>query len=109
MNLEGALTIYRIDYDAWVANGVNLVWSGSEALHTFVALDCDFAVAVHHKDVVRYEEVPAQGNVVLSKEILSGLSQYVDADINYRTVQTFGRTFDKIQKSGGKEKADYCD
>lgn len=80
MNLEGALTIYRIDYDAWVANGVNLVWSGSEALHTFVALDCDFAVAVHHKDVVRYEEVPAQGNVVLSKEILSGLSQYVDAD-----------------------------
>ncbi len=80
LNLGDAFEIYRIDYQAWLASGVNLVWTGKGALHTFVAKDCEFAVAVHHQDVVNYTEVPAEGSVVLSKTILAGLAQYVDAD-----------------------------
>ena len=80
INLQNAVAIYRIDYQAWVASGVNLVWSGAAPLHTFVAKDCEFAVAIYHRDVVNYAEVPAEGNVVLSQSILSGLEQYVDAD-----------------------------
>ena len=80
LNLSDAFDIYRIDYQAWLASGVNLVWTGKGALHTFVAKDCEFAVAVYHKDVVNYTEVPAEGNVVLSKAILAPLAQYVDAD-----------------------------
>ena len=80
LNLGDAFDIYRIDYQAWLASGVNLVWTGKGALHTFVAKDCEFAVAVHHQDVVNYTEVPAEGNVVLSKAILAPLAQYVDAD-----------------------------
>ena len=80
INLQNAVAIYRIDYQAWVASGVNLVWSGAAPLHTFVAKDCEFAVAIYHRDVVNYTEIPAEGNVVLSQSILSGLEQYVDAD-----------------------------
>ena len=80
LNLGDAFDIYRIDYQAWLASGVNLVWTGKGALHTFVAKDCEFAVAVHHQDVVNYTEVPAEGSVVLSKTILAPLAQYVDAD-----------------------------
>ena len=80
LNLGDAFDIYRIDYQAWLASGVNLVWTGKGALHTFVAKDCEFAVAVYHKDVVNYTEVPAEGNVILSKAILAPLAQYVDAD-----------------------------
>ena len=80
LDLDGALNVYRIDYEAWLASGVNLVWTGKEALHTFVAKDCEFAVAIYHKDVVNYTEVPAEGNVILSKAILAPLAQYVDAD-----------------------------
>jgi hypothetical protein len=80
LNLGNAFDIYRIDYQAWLASGVNLVWTGKVALHTFVAKDCEFAVAIYHKDVVNYTEVPAEGNVVLSKAILAPLAQYVDAD-----------------------------
>ena len=80
LNLGNAFDIYRIDYEAWLASGVNLVWTGKGALHTFVAKDCEFAVAVHHQDVVNYTEVPAEGSVVLSKTILAPLAQYVDAD-----------------------------
>ena len=80
LNLGNAFDIYRIDYEAWLASGVNLVWTGKGALHTFVAKDCEFAVAVYHKDVVNYTEVPAEGNVVLSKDILAPLALYVDAD-----------------------------
>ena len=80
IDLDGALNVYRIDYEAWLASGVNLVWTGKEALHTFVAKDCEFAVAIYHKDVVNYTEVPAEGNVILSKDILAPLAQYVDAD-----------------------------
>ena len=80
LNLGNAFDIYRIDYQAWLASGVNLVWTGKGALHTFVAKDCEFAVAIYHKDVVNYTEVPAEGNVVLSKAILAPLAQYVDAD-----------------------------
>ena len=80
LNLGNAFDIYRIDYEAWLASGVNLVWTGKGALHTFVAKDCEFAVAIYHKDVVNYTEVPAEGNVVLSKDILAPLAQYVDAD-----------------------------
>ena len=56
------------------------VWTGKGALHTFVAKHCEFAVAVYHKEVVNYTEVPAEGNVILSKAILAPLAQYVDAD-----------------------------
>ena len=80
LNLSDAFDIYRIDYQAWLASGVNLVWTGKGALHTFVAKDCEFAVAIYHKDVVNYTEVPAEGNVILSKAILAPLAQYVDAD-----------------------------
>ena len=80
LNLSDAFDIYRIDYQAWLASGVNLVWTGKGALHTFVANDCEFAVAIYHKDVVNYTEVPAEGNVILSKAILAPLAQYVDAD-----------------------------
>ena len=80
LNLGNAFDIYSIDYEAWLASGVNLVWTGKGALHTFVAKDCEFAVAIYHKDVVNYTEVPAEGNVVLSKDILAPLAQYVDAD-----------------------------
>ncbi len=80
LNLSDALDVYRIDYQSWLASGVNLLWTGKSTLHTFVAKDCEFAVAVHHKDVVNYTEVPAEGNVILSKEILSGLAEYVDED-----------------------------
>ena len=80
LNLGDAFDIYRIDYQAWLASGVNLVWTGKGALHTFVAKHCEFAVAVYHKEVVNYTEVPAEGNVILSKAILAPLAQYVDAD-----------------------------
>ena len=80
LNINNAFDVYRIDYQAWLNSGVNLVWSGDEALHTFVAKDCEFAVAIHHKDVVNYTEVPAAGNVVLNADILAGLASYVDAD-----------------------------
>ena len=80
LNLGNAFDIYRIGYQSWLASGVNLVWTGKGALHTFVAKDCEFAVAIYHKDVVNYTEVPAEGNVVLSKAILAPLAQYVDAD-----------------------------
>ena len=80
LNLGDAFDIYRIDYQAWLASGVNLVWTGKGALHTFVAKDCEFAVAIYHQDVVNYTEVPAEGNVVLSKAILAPLAQHVDAD-----------------------------
>ena len=80
LNLGAAFDIYRIDYEAWLASGVNLVWTGKGALHTFVAKDCEFAVAIYHQDVVNYTEVPAEGNVVLSKAILAPLAQHVDAD-----------------------------
>ena len=80
LNLDKAFDIYRIDYQAWLASGVKLVWTGASPLHTFVAKDCEFAVAIYHKDVVNYTEVPAEGNVILSKDILANLAQYVDED-----------------------------
>ena len=80
LNLNSAFDIYRIDYAAWLASGVKLVWTGASPLHTFVAKDCEFAVAIYHKDVVNYTEVPAEGNVILSKDILATLGQYVDED-----------------------------
>ena len=80
LSLDNAFDVYRIDYQAWLNSGVNLVWSGDEALHTFVAKDCEFAVAIHHKDVVNYTEVPAAGNVVLNADILAGLAPYVAPD-----------------------------
>ena len=80
LNLDKAFDIYRIDYQAWLASGVKPVWTGASPLHTFVAKDCEFAVAIYHKDVVNYTEVPAEGNVILSKDILATLGQYVDED-----------------------------
>jgi hypothetical protein len=76
LSLKDVFDVYRIDCEAWMASGVNLVWKGKAPLHTFVAMDCVFAVAKAHIDVVNYTEVPADGQVILSKEILSDLAQY---------------------------------
>lgn len=76
LSLKDVFDVYRIDCEAWMASGVNLVWKGAAPLHTFVAEDCVFAVAKAHIHVVNYTEVPADGQVILSKEILSDLAQY---------------------------------
>ena len=76
LSLKDVFDVYRIDCEAWMASGVNLVWKGTAPLHTFVAMDCVFAVAKAHIDVVNYTEVPADGQVILSKEILSDLAQH---------------------------------
>ena len=76
LSLKDVFDVYRIDCEAWMASGVNLVWKGAAPLHTFVAEDCVFAVAKAHIDVVNYTEVPADGQVILSKEILSDLAQH---------------------------------
>lgn len=80
LSLKDVFDVYRIDCEKWMESGVNLVWKGAAPLHTFVAEDCVFAVAKAHIDVVNYTEVPAEGQVVLSKEILAGLAQYKDLD-----------------------------
>ena len=76
LSLKDVFDVYRIDCEAWMASGVNLVWKGTAPLHTFVAMDCVFAVAKAHIDVVNYTEVLADGQVILSKEILSDLAQH---------------------------------
>ncbi|MBR5825443.1 MAG: hypothetical protein IKY67_15025, partial [Paludibacteraceae bacterium] len=59
ISLANAVNVYRIDYAAWSAAKVKLVWTGASPLHAFVADDCEFAVAIHHKDVVLYDNVEA--------------------------------------------------
>ena len=77
INLDSAFTVYAIDYAAWMAQPVTLVWTGAEALHTFVAETCVFALAPYNKYVHAYVPVPAQGDSALDME---ALAPYVDAD-----------------------------
>lgn len=76
MNYSLATQVYGMDYQAWSANDVTLVWSGAAPLHMFIAKEADFALAKAHKLVVKYIEIPAGGSVVLSKDEVAALSQY---------------------------------
>ena len=77
INLDSAFTVYAIDYAAWMAQPVTLVWTGVEALHTFVAETCVFALAPYNRYVHAYVPVPAQGDSALDME---ALAPYVDVD-----------------------------
>ena len=80
LNLDSAFTVYRINYNDWVNNGMTLTWKGTEPLHTFVAETCEFAVAPYNKYVHAYEEITAGGAVVLDAAKLASLAEYVDED-----------------------------
>ena len=78
LNLDSAFTVYRINYNEWVATGVTLTWTGVEPLHTFVAETCEFAVAPYNKYVHAYVSVPAEGVAVLDAAKLAEMAAYVD-------------------------------
>lgn len=80
LNLDSAFTIYRINYNEWVATGATLTWNGTEPLHTFVAETCEFAVAPYNKYVHAYVSVPAEGVAVLDATKLAEMAAYVDED-----------------------------
>ena len=80
LNLDSAFTIYRINYNEWVATGATLTWNGTEPLHTFVAETCEFAVAPYNKFVHAYVVVPAEGVAVLDAAKLAEMAAYVDED-----------------------------
>lgn len=80
LNLDSAFTIYRINYNEWVATGATLTWNGTEPLHTFVAETCEFAVAPYNKYVHAYVSVPAEGVAVLDAAKLAEMAAYVDED-----------------------------
>ena len=80
LNLDSAFTIYRINYNEWVATGATLTWNGTEPLHTFVAETCEFAVAPYNKYVHAYVSVPAEGVAVLDAAKLAELAEFVDED-----------------------------
>ena len=80
LNLDSAFTVYRINYNEWVATGVTLTWTGVEPLHTFVAETCEFAVAPYNKYVHAYVSVPAEGAAVLDAAKLAEMAAYVDED-----------------------------
>lgn len=78
LNLDSAFTIYRINYAEWVKQNVTFQWSGEEALHTFVAETCEFAVAPYNKYVVNYIPVSANGSFVLDAATLATFADNVD-------------------------------
>ena len=80
LNLDSAFTVYRINYNQWVATGATLTWTGLEPLHTFVAETCEFAVAPYNKYVHAYVSVPAEGAAVLDAAKLTEMAAYVDED-----------------------------
>ena len=80
LNLDSAFTIYRINYNEWVATGATLTWNGTEPLHTFVAETCEFAVAPYNKYVHAYVTVPAEGVAVIDAAKLAEMAAYVDED-----------------------------
>ena len=80
LNLDSAFTVYRINYNEWVATGATLTWNGTEPLHTFVAETCEFAVAPYNKFVHAYVVVPAEGVAVLDAAKLAEMAAYVDED-----------------------------
>ena len=80
LNIDSAFTVYRINYNEWVATGATLTWNGTEPLHTFVAETCEFAVAPYNKFVHAYVVVPAEGVAVLDAAKLAEMAAYVDED-----------------------------
>ena len=80
LNLDSAFTVYRINYNDWVNNGITLTWNGTEPLYTFVAETCEFAVAPYNKFVHAYLSVPAEGVAVLDTAKLAEMATYVDED-----------------------------
>ena len=80
LNLDSAFTIYRINYNEWVATGATLTWNGTEPLHTFVAETCEFAVAPYNKYVHAYVTVLAEGVAVIDAAKLAEMAAYVDED-----------------------------
>jgi hypothetical protein len=80
LNLDSAFTVYRINYNEWVATGATLTWNGTEPLHTFVAETCEFAVAPYNKYVHAYVSVPTEGVAVLDAAKLAEMAAYVDED-----------------------------
>jgi hypothetical protein len=80
LNLDSAFTVYRINYNEWVATGATLTWTSLEPLHTFVAETCEFAVAPYNKYVHAYVSVPAEGVAVLDAAKLAEMAAYVDED-----------------------------
>jgi hypothetical protein len=75
--LDSVFTIYRINYEDWLATGATLTWTGSEPLHVFVAETYQFAVAPYNKYVHAYVPVPAGGGVVFDKNMLEALKDKV--------------------------------
>jgi len=76
INYPLATQVYGIEYLSWQTGDVTLAWSGATPLYVFIAKVADFAVAVHHKNVVKFIEVPAEGSVVLPKSELQALNRY---------------------------------
>lgn len=75
MNLDGALDVYRIDYQDWAAQTIQIQWTGIEPLHLFIAKDCDYAVAKYHRDVVLYEAITSSTTLDMVQ-----LKQFTDQD-----------------------------
>ena len=73
VNLGSAFTVYCINYAEWAAQGATLQWTGAEALHTFVAETCQFAVAPYNKYVHLY--LPITTETALD---MNALAPYVD-------------------------------
>lgn len=73
VNLDSAFTVYCINYAEWAAQGATLQWTGAEALHTFVAETCQFAVAPYNKYVHLY--LPITTETALD---MNALAPYVD-------------------------------
>ena len=73
VNLDSAFTVYCINYAEWAAQGATLQWTGAEALHTFVAETCQFAVAPYNKYVHLY--LPITAETALD---MNALAPYVD-------------------------------
>lgn len=78
LNLDSAFTVYCFNYAEWAAQNVTFQWAGEEALHTFVAETCQFAVAPYNKYVVNYVAIPAQGKLVLDAATLAAFADKVD-------------------------------
>ena len=76
INYPLATQVYGMEYLSWQAGDVTLAWSGATPLYVFIAKVADFAVAVHHKNVVKFIEIPAEGSVVLPKSEVQALNRY---------------------------------
>lgn len=75
INLERAFDVYRINYRDWAAQTIQIHWTGKEPLHLFIAKDCDYAVAIYHRDVVFYEAITSTTVVDIAQ-----WQQFADTD-----------------------------